>query len=118
MKLISAAFSLLFPIAISASADEADKAWLELTTDKGLVQVEAFAEIARPENGSYELIATKKGKSGSSVSKQGGSIYGATGRPLSISRFSVEKDAVLEVVLKVTNSDGEVFEAKEVLVGQ
>ncbi|KIN63403.1 hypothetical protein Z946_2274 [Sulfitobacter noctilucicola] len=118
MKLISAVFSLVFPIALSASADEADKAWLELKNENGSVQVQAFAEIAVPENGSYELVATKKGKSGSSVSKQAGTISGASDQPLSVSRFSVEEGAMLEVILKVTNAAGEVFEAKELFVGE
>lgn len=121
MKISRLLFALLAAWPFSVASDEVPRAWLDMSQNDGLVQIEVFSNLEKGMGGKYQLDVVKSGPSGKSVNRQSGTVPVSQGEamgPLSVSRVSLEPEASLSVTLKVTDKNGAVFEDEKSLTGQ
>lgn len=113
MKLKTYLLAFLLVAPCQALADGAERAWISLSEDQGLVTIETFSRLEPGHSGKYLLEVMKTGPHGRSVNRQSGSVpvsHGDATGPLSTAKISLETNANLTIHLRIIDSEGQVFE--------
>lgn len=99
-------------------ADDAAGVRIAVSEAAGSVTLQAFADLPDGAFGRYEFIATKTGASGSSVTRQAGTVARGRTSALTTSKLSLHVSESLDAELLVTTSTGQVYRDKVELRGR
>jgi hypothetical protein len=112
-KLAVLAAGALFAQSGASHGGEVSGAQIKQVQSDHFVTLQAFAHLPQGGAGRYEFTANKTGPSGTSVTRQAGTVSanpdgGASG-PLTTSRLSLRAGEQLIAVLEITTPTGEVL---------